>query len=85
MFLIYLMFFFLSLPPQTSVPKVEEVTGPYRLDPELMAKLDAIKIQSHKPKLQQFDLTFLDEEIKVPAFFKDKMKYAFASFKLLCV
>ncbi|KAJ8911339.1 hypothetical protein NQ315_014183 [Exocentrus adspersus] len=60
-----------SLPPVT-LPQIiqeppKEVEGPFKLDPQFMRELDNIKLQHNKPKLLEFDLDFLKEDVKIPS------------------
>ncbi|KAL3267282.1 hypothetical protein HHI36_011413 [Cryptolaemus montrouzieri] len=61
----------LNLPPVTLPPQIalkpKEVDGPFKLDPEFMRELDKIKIEIPKVELMEFDLSFLNEEIKAPS------------------
>ncbi|KAG5893374.1 hypothetical protein JTB14_000138 [Gonioctena quinquepunctata] len=60
-----------SLPPVTLPPQIiqeppKEVEGPFKLDPEFMAKLDNMIPPIFEPKLRTVDLSFLQDEIKIP-------------------
>ncbi|XP_047538728.1 protein mini spindles isoform X1 [Vanessa atalanta] len=50
-------------PPQPVVPEPRVITGPFGLDPELIAKLDAAVPILRKPDLPELDLKFLDEPV----------------------
>ncbi|XP_063384841.1 protein mini spindles [Cydia fagiglandana] len=50
-------------PMRTVAPRV--ITGPFGLDPELIAKLDAAVPVLRRPELPEHDLKFLDEPIPV--------------------
>lgn len=55
------------LPPQVVEMKTEEPSGPFMLDPELMKELESVQCNVPKPNLLTFDLSFLNEEIKIPS------------------
>ncbi|XP_045453489.1 protein mini spindles [Melitaea cinxia] len=50
-------------PPQPVVPEPKVITGPFGLDPDLIAKLDAAVPVLRKPDLPELDLKFLDEPV----------------------
>lgn len=57
---------FSRLPPQIMQDPPKEVDGPFKLDSEFMEELDKMKPSFTTPKLQEFDLNFLDEPINIP-------------------
>ncbi|XP_032523081.2 protein mini spindles isoform X1 [Danaus plexippus] len=52
-------------PPVRAMTEPKVITGPFRLDPDLIAKLDAAVPVVRKPDLPELDLKFLDEPIPV--------------------
>ncbi|CAH2087902.1 unnamed protein product [Euphydryas editha] len=50
-------------PPQPVAPEPKVITGPFGLDPDLIAKLDAAVPVLRKPDLPELDLKFLDEPV----------------------
>ncbi|KAJ8966867.1 hypothetical protein NQ314_003261 [Rhamnusium bicolor] len=61
-----------SLPPVTLPPQIiqeppKEIEGPFKLDPEFMRELDSFKPHYSKPKLLEFDLDFLKDDVKIPS------------------
>lgn len=45
------------------MPEPKVITGPFGLDPDLIAKLDAAVPVLRKPDLPELDLKFLDEPV----------------------
>lgn len=54
------------LPSQIIQEPPKEVDGPFKLDPGFMKELDNMKLSLNMQKLQQIDLAFLYEQIKIP-------------------
>ncbi|XP_041970087.1 protein mini spindles isoform X2 [Aricia agestis] len=52
-------------PVQPSIPEPKVIKGPFGLDPDLIAKLDAAIPVIRKPDLSEVDLKFLDEPVPV--------------------
>ncbi|CAK1542570.1 unnamed protein product [Leptosia nina] len=52
-------------PPVIHHEEPRVVTGPFGLDPDLIARLDAAKPVLRKPELSDVDLKFLDDPVKV--------------------
>lgn len=50
---------FIFSPP----PEVKVISGPFGLDPKLIAELDAAVPVLHRPDLPELDLKFLDDPI----------------------
>ncbi|CAH2055745.1 unnamed protein product, partial [Iphiclides podalirius] len=53
--------------PQPVAPVARAITGPFGLDPELIAQLDAAVPVTRRPDLPEIDLKFLDEPVPAPA------------------
>ncbi|KAJ8937291.1 hypothetical protein NQ318_020341 [Aromia moschata] len=62
------------LPPQIVQEPPKEVEGPFRFDPEFMRELDNMHLQYNKPKLHEFNLDFLKEDVKIPSINDAKAK-----------
>ncbi|RZC32556.1 cytoskeleton-associated protein 5 [Asbolus verrucosus] len=60
-----------NLPPVIMMPprmiqEINEPTGPFRLDPQLLNELDKVEIMVPKSKVQEFDLEFLNSDVNIP-------------------
>ncbi|KAI8440906.1 hypothetical protein MSG28_009204 [Choristoneura fumiferana] len=55
----------LPQPTRPAVPEPRVITGPFGLDPELIAQLDAAVPVLRRPDLPEHDLKFLDEPIPI--------------------
>jgi cytoskeleton-associated protein 5 len=60
-----------ALPPVVMPPKMiqemNEPTGPFRLDPELLEHLDNLRSSPQLRKVQEFDLEFLKSDVNIPS------------------
>lgn len=66
---------FFRLPSQIIQEPPKEVEGPFKLDPGFMKDLDTMKLTLNMPKIQQIDLGFLYEHIKIPTREEAKARY----------
>ncbi|KAF7272697.1 hypothetical protein GWI33_014546, partial [Rhynchophorus ferrugineus] len=64
-----------TLPPTIAPePPKKEVEGPFKLESQFMKDLDKITIKYEKIGIKKIDTEFLNEEVKMPSFYDDKVK-----------
>ncbi|XP_076268302.1 protein mini spindles-like isoform X2 [Rhynchophorus ferrugineus] len=64
-----------TLPPTIAPePPKKEVEGPFKLESQFMKDLDKITIKYEKIGIKKIDTDFLNEEVKMPSFYNDKVK-----------
>jgi hypothetical protein len=57
---------FYRMPPKM-IQEMNEPTGPFRLDPELLEHLDNLRSSPQLRKVQEFDLEFLKSDVNIPS------------------